>query len=286
MERILVTGATGQAGSAVAKVLADRGIDVRAATRKTTRIKWTDRVQPVAFDFEDPGLHKAALDQISGLFLIAPPLDFEAPAKLIPFIDRAREMKVRHVVFNSALGADKVERSPLRIIEQHLKKSGLAYTILRPNFFMENFSTGWAAPMIESGEISVAAGDARTSFISVSDIAEVAAVVFERKLHGAEYDLTGPEALSYGQAVEIISDVCGRTVTYHPISETEMMQNVREQGMPESAIQYIVQLFALVRKGLMAEITDKVREVTGRTPISFKEFALNKADICRVLKAA
>jgi hypothetical protein len=100
------------------------------------------------------------------------------------------------------------------------------------------------------------------------------------------YYTDGAEALSYGEAVRIISSVSGRTVTYHPISETEMMQNVREQGMPESAIQYIVQLFALVRKGLMAEITDKVREVTGRTPISFKEFALNKADICRVLKAA
>jgi uncharacterized protein YbjT (DUF2867 family) len=167
-----------------------------------------------------------------------------------------------------------------------LKKSGLAYTILRPNFFMENFSTGWAAPMIASGEISVAAGDGKTSFISVSDIAEVAAAVFQKKLYGAEYNLTGPEALSYGQSAEIISDICGRTVVYHPISETEMMQGAREQGMSESEVQYIVQLFALVRKGLMAEMTDTVRDVTGKAPISFKEFALNNADICRVRKAA
>ena len=286
MDRILVTGATGHVGGAVARVLTDNGIDVRAATRKTTRIKWTDRLQPVVFDFDDPGLHKAALDEISGLFLIAPPLDFDAPAKLIPFIDRAREKKVRHVVFNSALGADKNERSPLRIIEQHLKKSGLAYTILRPNFFMENFSTGWAAPMVESGKISLAAGDGRTSFISVSDIAEVAAAAFRKKLYGAEYDLTGPEALSYGQAAEIISDVCGRTVTYHPISEMEMMQAARKEGMSERGTQYIAQLFALVRKGLMAEITGTVREITGKAPISFKEFAMNRAELCRVSKAA
>jgi uncharacterized protein YbjT (DUF2867 family) len=286
MDRILVTGATGQVGGAVARALMDRGINVRAATRKTTALRWTDRLQPVVFDFEDPGLHKAALDGISGLFLIAPPLDFEAPAKLIPFIDRAREMRVGHVVFISALRADKYEESPLGAIERHLRESGLAYTILRPNFFMDNFTSGWAASMIRRGELSLPAGDGKTSFISVGDIAEVAASAFQKKLHGAEYDLTGPEALTYGQSAEIISDVCGWTVTYRPISEMEMMQAARKGGMPESAVRYMARLFDLVRSGLMAEITDKARELTGRAPVSFREFMLKKADICKVRKAA
>jgi uncharacterized protein YbjT (DUF2867 family) len=286
MDKILVTGATGQVGGATAKVLLDRGFDVRAAARKTTGLRWKDRFQPVIFDYNDPGLFKAALDQVSGVFLVAPPLDFEAPAKLIPFIDRCGEKKVRHIVFNSALTADKNERSPLSIIERHLKKSGLSYSILRPNFFMENFSTGWAAPMIESGTISLAAGGGKTSFISVSDIAEVAATVFQKKLYGGEYDLTGPEALSYSRAVEIISEVCGRTVTYNAISETEMMQAIQKEGMPESAIQYIMLLFALVRNGSMAETTNTVEEVTGRAPISFKEFALKRANFRGMSKAA
>ncbi|HIJ77386.1 MAG TPA: hypothetical protein HPP81_11830 [Deltaproteobacteria bacterium] len=88
------------------------------------------------------------------------------------------------------------------------------------------------------------------------------------------YYTDGAEALSYGEAVRIISSVSGRTVTYHPISEKEMIQGALEQGMPESAIRYISQLFTLVRKGLMAEITDSVRELTGKAPISFKEFAM------------
>ena len=286
MGTILVTGATGKLGSAVIEALVDRGINVRAATRLTTRIKWTKLVQPVVFDYEDPGLHKAALDRITGLFLIAPPLDFEAPAKLIPFIDKAKEMGVEHVVFNAYLHADSDEQNPLRIVEKHLAKSGLAYTILRPNFFMENFSTGFLAPMIASGKIFIPAGDNKTSFISVSDIAEVTATVLQEKIYGTEYNLTGTEALSYGEAAKIISDVSGRTVTYFPISEKEMMQGAREQGMPESAIQYILQLFALVRKGVMAEMTDTVRKVTGKAPISFKEFARKNADFWKVLKAA
>ena len=140
--------------------------------------------------------------------------------------------------------------------------------------------------MIANGGIWLAAGDAKTSFISVEDIARVAAVCFEEKRSRAEYNLTGPEALSYGEAARIISDIRGRTVTYYPISETEMMQGAREQGMPESAIEYLAQLFAFVRKGLMAEITDTVREVTGKAPMSFKEFAQKNADIWRVRKAA
>jgi uncharacterized protein YbjT (DUF2867 family) len=284
--RILVTGATGLLGSAVVKALVNRGIKVRAATRHTTKIKWTDRVQPVVFDYEDPGLHRAALDQMSGLFLIAPPLDFKAPAKLIPFIDKAKQEGVKHVVFISVLNADSNEQIPLIKIEKHLVKSGLAYTILRPNFFMENFSREWLAPMIASGKIFLAAGDSKTSFISVADIAEVTAAVFQEKHYGAEYNLTGHEALGYGEAAKIISDVCGRAVTYFPISEKEMMQGVREYGMSESSIQYMLQIFAMARKGMLAEVTDTVRQVTGKAPISFKDIAKKNADIPGVQEAA
>ena len=286
MDKILVTGATGQVGHAVVEALVARGMTVRAATRKTTRIRWTDRIQPVVFDYGDAGLHRAALSGMSGLFLVAPPLDADAPAKLNPFIDKAKEMGVRHVVFNSALGMDINEQSPLRRIERHLMRSGLGYTILRPNFFMENFSTGFAAPMVENGGIFFAAGDGRTSFISVEDIAKVAATAFQEKRLGVEYNLTGPEALDYAQVVRIISEVSGRTVTYHAISEEAMLKGARDQAMQESAVQYLALLYAAVREGLMARVTDDVREVTGETPISFGEFAKKNAASWKLSKAA
>ncbi|SPF32192.1 putative Uncharacterized oxidoreductase YesF [Syntrophobacter sp. SbD1] len=286
METILVTGATGKLGSAVVEALVDRGIFVKAATRQTTKIKWTQRVQPLVFDYKDTGLYKAALDKVSGVFLIAPPLDSEAPSKMIPFIDKAGESGVKYILFISALKMELSEQNPLRMIELHLLKSGIDCTILRPNFFMENFSTGWLAPSIASGAIRLSAGEAKTSFISVEDIARAAAVCLEEKRSGQQYDLTGREALSYGEVVRILSDVCGRKVTYHTISETETMRLAREQGMPESAIQYMANLFAMVRKGLMAEITGTVRELTGKAPMSFEEFAQKNADIWKVRKAA
>jgi uncharacterized protein YbjT (DUF2867 family) len=287
MDTILVTGASGKLGSALVEALVGRGINVRAATRQPKKIKWTGLVQPVVFDYEDRGLYKAALDGVSSVFLIAPPLDAQAPAKLIPFIDKAREMGVRHVVLNSVMKADSNEQNPLRIVEQHLlKKTGLDCIILRPNFFMENFSSGWFAQMIANGKIRLAAGDAGTSFISVEDIARVAAVCLLEKRSGAQYNLTGFEAFGYGEVARMISDACGRTITYNPISETELMKDARELGMPESAVQYVGQLFAYTRKGLMAEITNAVLEVTKRAPISFKEYARRNADRWKMRKAA
>jgi len=97
----------------------------------------------------------------------------------------------------AAMGVDAVEPAPLRIVEPHLMASGVPYTILRPNFFMENFSTGFLAPMIKQGGIFLAAADGKTSFISVVDIAEVATVAFQKGLASKEYNLTGPEALDH-----------------------------------------------------------------------------------------
>jgi uncharacterized protein YbjT (DUF2867 family) len=286
MDRILVTGVTGQLGSAVVEALANRGFRVRAATRKTTKVKWTDIVQPVVFDYEDIGLHKAALDGVKGVFLIAPPLDFQAAEKLIPFIDKARAMGVEHIMFNSALGVAVEERSPLRTIEQYLMKSGSRYTILRPNFFMENFSTGFIAPMIAEGTIFLPAGDSKTSFISVNDIAEVAATAFEKKIFGVEYNLTGPEALGYGEAAGVLSAVAGIKVAYHAISEEEMLQGARNKGMPEHAAKYIALLFSVVRKGLTAAVTRDVHSVTGKDPISFAEFVQRNSGFWRMREAA
>ena len=157
------------------------------------------------------------------MLLIAPPLDVESPAKLSPVIDRARALGVGHIVLNSALGVDADENAPLRRIERHLMASGAGYTILRPNFFMENFTTGFLAPMIRQGEIYLAAGDGRTSFISTADIAAVAAEAFAGGHQGREYNLTGPEALDHTEVAQLISQASGRTITYHAISEEEML---------------------------------------------------------------
>ncbi len=274
---ILVTGATGNLGGAVSRALVKRGFNVKAGTTSLGKKTVADGAKAVQAVFEDLSVMKAALEGTDSLFLISPPLDVQASAKLNPVIDLAKEAGVKHIVYISALGADQNEEAPLRIVERHLMASGVNYTILRPNFFMENFSTGFFAPMLAQGGIFLSAADGKTSFISIEDIAEVAATAFENELFGQELNITGPEALDHTEVAKIISEAGGKEIAYHAITEEEAMASALSSGMPESAAQYMAQLIAAVRDGWLAAVTDEVEEVTGKPATSFSEFAAKSA---------
>ncbi len=275
---VLVTGASGNLGREVVKALSDKGYRVKTATRDVRKISLRDRVTAVRFDYAEPGTFAEALREAAGLLLVAPPMDREAPTKLAPFVKKAKEAGVEHVVFVSALGVDQNEQAPLRVIERALMDSGLAYTILRPNFFMENFSTGFIAPTIcNQRGIFLAAGEGKTSFISTKDIAVVAAKVFAAGPQGKEYNLTGPEALDHTQVAAILSRTIGREIRYHALSEDAMLQGARNQGLPEDVVQYLGALYAVVRAGYMAAVTNDVESVTGAKPINFETFARNNS---------
>jgi uncharacterized protein YbjT (DUF2867 family) len=270
---LLVTGATGNLGREAVKALLSAGYSIKAGSRDVAKIQPAKNLEPVKLDYTNASTFSGALDGVTGVFLVAPPMDPEAPVKLIPFIQKAKEAGVKHIVFNSALGVDQNEQAPLRVIERALMDSGIDYTILRPNFFMENFSTGFIAPTIQRQRgIFLAAGDGKTSFISTKDIAQVVMKAFRNAHYGKEYNPTGSEALDHAQVAKIISDASGKTVTYKALPEEAMLQGARDQGIPEAAVQYMGILYAAVRAGYMAVVTDDVKKVTGKKPITFEEF--------------
>lgn len=273
MKKVLVTGASGNVGRAVVTTLKSKGIAVKAASRDPGKLSPCPGVEAVAFDYTNQATHGLAMEGVDGLVLIAPPLDSEAPAKLKPVIDTAKSKGIRHIVLISALGVDAVEQAPLRVVERYLMSSGVPYTILRPNFFMENFSTGFLAPMVKQGRIFLAAAEGRTSFISVGDIAEVVVTAFQKELVSKEYNLTGPEALGHSAVAAIISKVSGRTIAYQAIPEEAMLKGLRDTGMPDGAVQYVGVLYSAVRAGYTAAITPDVQNITGRTPTRFEDFA-------------
>jgi len=277
LKRILVTGARGNVGGSVVKAMATSDVSVIAGGTTLENMPMPPGIEKVRINYEQPDTVKTALQDVDGLFLVAPPLDWEAPAKVKPVIDQAKAVGVRHIIFNSALGVDQNEAAPLRMIEKEVMASGLGYTILRPNFFMENFTSGFVAPMIAQGGIFLAAGDASTSFISTEDIAAVAATAFEKQDFGVEYNLTGPAALDHAQVARIISEVCGKKIQYQALSEAAMLQGARDQGVPEGAVQYMAVLYNAVRSGWMAAVTGDVQKVLGRPAVSFGSFAQKNA---------
>lgn len=276
---ILITGATGSAGGALVDTLLARGSAVRAAARHIHNIPASVGVEAVRFDYSDPATFGPALEGVTGIFLVAPPMDPEAHWKLRPFIGRAADHGVRHLVFLSAIGVEQNEQAPLRLVEHAVMDSEIPWTILRPNFFMENFTSGFLGSMIRDQDgIFLAAGNGKTSFVSTRDIAGVAAEAFAEGGSSQEYSLTGPEALDHQEVAELISSVLDKHVTYHALSEEVMLQGARDQGMPESSLQYLAALYRGVRAGDVALVTEDVRAVTGRKPLSFLEFVNESRD--------
>jgi uncharacterized protein YbjT (DUF2867 family) len=271
-QSILITGASGVLGRAIVGAALKAGFAVRQGVRDPG--KASPAAEAVRLDYSDPSTIAPAVADVSSLLLMAPSLDPNAPAELTPVIAAAKAAGVRHVVFISAFGVNHNEQAPLRVVEHLVMDSGVPYTILRPNFFMENFSEGFLSGSIKAqGALFLAAGDGKTSFISVQDIAAAVVAAFQAPLAGREFDLTGPEALDHAEVARIIGEVAGRPIAYHSLSEEQMLGGLRALGMPEPAIAYLAVLYAVVRQGLAAGVTGDVEAVTGRKPVTFDEFA-------------
>ncbi|MDJ0762401.1 MAG: SDR family oxidoreductase [Myxococcota bacterium] len=280
-EQILVVGATGKVGSQVLASLLEQNVSVRAATRQPEAQRaLTDRGVPVVrLDFDDPSTFDGALDGIKKIFLCAPPGDVAPEQKLNLFVDAANKHGVSHIALMTAMDVDQDEDIGLRKVERHVEKSGIGYTFIRPNWFMQNFSAGMMLPSIlESSGIFLPAGEAKTSFVDTWDIAEIAVRALTEDGHAsAEYTVTGGQALTYGEVAAIISEAAGKEVQYHPISDEQAAQGLAEAGFGPDQIQFMLGLFSMVKQGYTERVVDDVNKVLGRPPGDFANFAKQNA---------
>jgi uncharacterized protein YbjT (DUF2867 family) len=277
MSIFLIIGATGNVGSRLAAHLAARGHTVRAATRSAD--DYDGPGTAVAFDYDDRATWGPALDGADGVFALAKSADREPQHYLVPFIDRAHEVGVERFVLMTAAGVEYTEAG-FRRVERHLEASDLGWTILRPSWFMQNFYPGFLYPMIRNGgTIYLPAGDGASAFIDAEDIAAVAAEALTDDAHrGQAYTLTGPKALTYGEAVGALSTVAGREVRYQPIPDEAFRQSLADAGWLPGQIETMSVLFGTVRDGAAAHTSDAVERVTGRPPRSLQTFAREHAD--------
>ena len=228
-ETILVTGATGTVGSEVVKQLLsakgqkEENIIVKAAVRAANEDTFRNLgVQAVELDYNKPDTLSAALRGVDKLFLLTP---FQSNMVDLTsnLVNEAKKAGVKYIVKQSVLGADAEPGiTPSRLhrqAEKVIEESGIPFTFLRPNFFMQNFVTFYSNFIKTQGAFYVPAGDAKASFVDVRDIAAVAVQALSRnrsskngesKHIGKAYDITGAEALSYGEAAEILSKEIGK----------------------------------------------------------------------------
>ena len=271
----LVVGSTGRVGREVARLLAEKGERVRAATRDPGRFVFHAPLEPVHFDFDEPRTFGPALKGVERLFLIARPGDNNSDTAAKPLIDEAKKGGIRLIVNLTAMGAEQDETFMLRVLEKHVEASGIPFVHLRPNWFMQNFDSGPIFTDIRATHaIHLPAADARLSFIDVRDVAAVASEVLTEKGHaGKAYTLTGGESLTHFDVAEKVSRAAGRRVAYVPISEEAARAGLAARGVPSGYIERWADFFRKVRKGLCAPVSGDVEEVLGRPPLLFDHYA-------------
>ena len=278
--QVLVIGATGSVGSEVVTLLSRKGERVRAATRNPAAARRPNSaVEFIEFDFERPQTLAAALDGVDRVFLIARPGDDHADRFAFPLIDELKRAGVRHVVNLSAMGVESRDDFALRKVERYLEDSGVGFTHLRPNFFMQVFSSGPLLLDIRStGAIHIPAADAKLSYIDVRDIAAVAAATLTERGHtGKAYTLTSGEALDHHEVARAISGASGRTVQYVAISEEAARRALEAAGLSPERTERLLGFYRLVRQGFCAPVSSDVQKVLERAPISFAQFASDNA---------
>lgn len=268
--KILITTPRGKVGQELVRLLKDRAT-LRLGAHS---IDETKRAFPgheaVRLDLNDEASVKAAVAGVDAVYL-ASPADFPPePEKRL--IDLAKAAGVKKVVKLSAMGVDAAPQSALRQVELHLEASGLKWTVLRPTWFMQNYTTSNAQP-IRQGTLAEPAGDAKTAFIDARDIAAVAAKALLDDAHaGHTYTLTGPELLSRKDVAAALSKELGRPVSYVAVSDAQFRDAVKSFMSP-AYLELLSTLYAGVRAGWTERQTDDVQRVLGRAPVSFAQFA-------------
>ncbi len=276
---ILVTGATGKNGVEILQRLSGRGEPIRAMVRKQRGIvNFTPNcaLEFVEADFDDTASLRKALDGVQRAFLVTNSSE-QVEERQLRFIALARESGVKHIVYLSQLHASSA--SPLRFLRYHaaveeaLRKSGMSYTNLRPNLYMQGLLMIGKSIATE-GRFFAPAGDARVSVVDVRDIAAVAVAALTQTRHeGKTYDLTGPEALTHAGMAEQLSQALNRPITFVDLPEKAFRDALRGFHMPDWQADGLIEDYAHYRRGEAAGITSAVKEVTGEAPRSFREFA-------------
>ncbi|PXX66326.1 uncharacterized protein YbjT (DUF2867 family) [Nocardia tenerifensis] len=259
--QILVTGGTGKTGSRVAARLAQQGHPIRLGSRSA----------PTPFSWADRDTWPAALAGVHAAYLAFQP-DLAVPGAaetLRAFAAAAKRAGVRRLVLLSGRG----EPEALEC-ERIVRGSGLEWTIVRCSFFAQNFSEGAFTDYILAGRVALPNGDVPEPFVHADDVAEIAALALTEDGHGGEvYELTGPRALTFAEAVAEIAAATGRDIAFVPVSRTDFVAALTEYQLPTDVVSLLDYLFGTILDGRNSTTTDGVRRALGREPRDFTEYA-------------
>ena len=225
----------------------------------------------VPFDFERSETFDQVMEGVNTILFIAPHAN--PTVSIQPFLQAAERASVNKLIFSSGRTTGDIPGKPLYEVEQMIRSQSIPFTILRPGWFMQNFTSWIGATIANEGAFYLPVGHAGTAFIDVRDIADVAWKVSQSdEWNGQTLPLTSDEVLNHHQIAEKISQVIGREIRFIPLAAEAYCDKMTSLGWPLSAAKHIVELYEMVQSGKEEEISSSVNQVLGRAPYNFDTF--------------
>jgi uncharacterized protein YbjT (DUF2867 family) len=276
---ILIMGVRGKTGRQLAAALRrHKGVTVRGAARNTTGLSVQD-VTVTRFDWDEPSTWSDAVAGIDSVYLVKPKTADPA-ATVASFLERAKDVK-RLVLLSEIDAGNRDETTDERRVEKVVEASSFAWTILRPNWFMQNFAepSFYLEAIRDAGEIKVPTNGQPTSFVDTRDIADVAAAALLEPGHeGRSYTLTGSEALTWKDALAEIGRAAGHSIRYIDPDLDDYLSTLAGKGTAEKTIAYYRRIYGAIGNGRTAVLSPDIEQVTGHPPRRFSAFvAENKS---------
>jgi uncharacterized protein YbjT (DUF2867 family) len=280
MMTVLVTGIRGKTGRRVAAALTRQSsTEVRGASRSPVNLPG---VRATQFDWDEPAGWPAVLKGVSAVYLVKPATKDPA-SKVTSFLQLARE--VERIVLLSEIGCEsRDESTDERKVEKTVEAMPFDWTILRPNWFMQNFAepSFYLEDIRDSGVLNVPTGGQPVSFVDTRDIAEVAAAALASSSHARRaYTLTGPQALTFAEVGARIGEVAGYEVRHEDPPLAEYLSAEAANETPKSRLEYHQRIYTCIQDGQAASISAAVEQVTGHAPRSFSAFVEENKDVWR-----
>ncbi|MEI9991287.1 MAG: ergot alkaloid biosynthesis protein [Rhizomicrobium sp.] len=277
MSRILVTGGTGKTGRRLAARLRADGTALRVASRAPN-----GAADGVVFDWNAPETWDGALDGVTAAYLVAPARGGDPAQAMIGFVQAAMARGMGRFVLLSAslLSAG---GPGMGQVHQWLHDNAPQWAVIRPSWFMQNFSEGQhLATIRDEDAVYSAAQDGRVPFLDAEDIARVAQILLTRaKAPNADFILTGPRAISYDDVARSLSAAAGRPIAHRRVGADALAARHRAAGLPELVAQILAMMDTAIAGGAEDRVTEAVAALTGHPPADFDSFARANAAVWR-----
>jgi uncharacterized protein YbjT (DUF2867 family) len=281
---ICITGAGGTVGREVIQQLELAKVSFRAAYFSKDKVDaaLARGLDAVIIDYNHPETLRAAFQGCDKLFLLGPN-DLNQTQLELNAVEAAKAVGVKYIVKQSVLGAEDEAFSLAlvhRPVEKAIEASGMTWTFLRPNSFMQNVVTFMSETIKAESAFYSASGEAKIAHVDVRDIAAVAVKALKEPTHaGQAYTLTGPESLTYDELAQELSAVLGRSIRHVSLSHEDLKHGMLAEGMPEAIADRMLDLERYYREDQASRITNDIKQVTGQEPRRFAQYIRDYASL-------